>query len=99
MSIWYLRFSSHAFWVMRRPCHLSTMHAEYFFRHIGDILEIFMDDLSIFGSTFDTCLDNLSRVLIRCKDKNLLLNWEKCHFVVQKGIVLSHIISKDGIQV
>ena len=65
----------------------------------GDILEIFMDDLSLFGSTFDTCLDNLSRVLIRCKEKNLLLNWEKCHFMVQRGIVLGHIISKDGIQV
>ena len=66
---------------------------------MGDILEIFMDDLSLFGSTFDTCLDNLSRVLIRCKEKNLLLNWEKCHFMVQRGIVLGHIISKDGIQV
>src|SRR5436190_3724218 len=65
----------------------------------GDILEIFMDDLSLFGSTFDTCLDNLSRVLVRCKEKNLLLNWEKCHFMVQRGIVLGHIISKDGIQV
>src|SRR5256886_10852538 len=61
---------------------------------IGDILEIFMDDLSIFCFTFDTCPDNLSRVLIRCKDKNLLLNWEKCDFMVQKGIVLGHIISK-----
>src|SRR4051812_35777887 len=58
-----------------------------------------MDDLSLFGSTFDTCLDNLSRVLIRCKEKDLLLNWEKCHFMLQRGIVLGHIISKDGIQV
>src|SRR3954466_13397259 len=66
---------------------------------MGDILEIFMDDLSLFGSTFDNCLDNLTRVLVRCKEKNLLLNWEKCHFMVQKGIVLGHIISKDGIQV
>src|SRR5436189_2941366 len=65
----------------------------------GDILEIFIDDLSLFGSTFDTCLDNLSRVLVRCKEKNLLLNWEKCHFMVQRGIVLGHIIAKDGIQV
>src|SRR3954462_13326357 len=66
---------------------------------VGDILEIFMDDLSLFGSTFDNCLDNLTHVLVRCKEKNLLLNWEKCHFMVQKGIVLGHIISKDEIQV
>ena len=66
---------------------------------VGDIVEIFMDDLSLFGSTFDDCLTNLSRVLVRCKEKNLLLNWEKCHFMVQQGIVLGHIISKDGIEV
>src|SRR3954468_18675211 len=66
---------------------------------VGDIVEIFMDDPSLFGSTFDDYLTNLSRVLVRCKEKNLLLNWEKCHFMVQQGIVLGHIISKNGIEV
>src|SRR4051812_6357909 len=47
---------------------------------VGDILEIFMDDLSLFGYTFDNCLDDLTRVLVRCKKKNLLLNSEKWHF-------------------
>ena len=39
-------------------------------------LEIFMDDFSVFGSTFDEGLYHLSLVLIRCKEKNLVLNWE-----------------------
>ena len=62
-------------------------------------LEIFMDDFSIFGDSFDGCLSNLQKVLIRCEEKNLVLNWEKCHFMVATGIVLGHIISSEGIEV
>ena len=47
-----------------------------------------MNDFSIFGSSFDHCRHNLSTVLERCKAKDLVLNWEKCHFMVCKGIVL-----------
>jgi hypothetical protein len=39
-------------------------------------LEIFMDDFSIFGDSFDDCLNNLEKVLNRCEEKNLVLNWE-----------------------
>ncbi|KAL5537987.1 hypothetical protein UlMin_045695 [Ulmus minor] len=62
-------------------------------------LEIFMDDFSVFGSSFDECLHHLKLVLVRCKEKNLVLNWEKCHFLVKKGIVLGHIVSQKGIEV
>lgn len=50
-----------------------------------------MNDFSIFGYDFDNCLHHLSLVLERCRKKNLVLNWEKCHFMVEKGIVLGHI--------
>ncbi|XP_073041875.1 uncharacterized protein [Primulina eburnea] len=66
---------------------------------IEDFIEIFMDDFSVFGSSFDTCLINLSRVLERCEESNLVLNWEKCHFMVREGIVLGHKISENGIEV
>jgi hypothetical protein len=45
-------------------------------------LEVFMDDFSVFGSSFEECLHHLTLVLERCKEKNLVLNWEKCHFMV-----------------
>ena len=63
------------------------------------ILEIFMDDFSVFGDSFEGCLENLRKVLERCQEKNLVLNWEKCHFMVTQGIVLGHIVSKKGIEV
>jgi len=62
-------------------------------------LEVFIDDFSVFGSTFDEGLYHLSLVFIRCKEKNLVLNWEKCYFMVKSGIVLGHIVSGRGIEV
>ena len=57
-----------------------------------EVMEIFMDDFTVYGSSFEQCLHNLGTVLQRCKDKNLALNWEKCHFMVTEGIVLGHMI-------
>ena len=63
------------------------------------ILEIFMDDFSVFRVSYEGCLENLRKVLERCQEKNLVLNWEKCHFMVTQRIVLGHIVSKKGIEV
>nr|GEY80209.1 reverse transcriptase domain-containing protein [Tanacetum cinerariifolium] len=62
-------------------------------------MEVFMDDFSVFGNSFSTCLSNLERMLKRCEDTKLALNWEKSHFMVKEGIVLGHKISKKGIEV
>ncbi|RVW23239.1 Retrovirus-related Pol polyprotein from transposon 17.6 [Vitis vinifera] len=62
------------------------------------IMEVFMDDITVYGGTFEECLVNLEAVLHRCIEKDLVL-WEKCHFMVRQGIVLGHIISKKGIEV
>ncbi|KAJ0954149.1 putative nucleotidyltransferase, Ribonuclease H [Helianthus annuus] len=66
---------------------------------VGESLEIFMDDFSIFGTSFEACLEQLSRVLKRCVETNLVLSWEKSHFMVQEGIVLGHVVSSKGIEV
>ena len=66
---------------------------------IDDIMEVFMDDFSVCGQSFEGCLSNLERVLERCVQVNLVLNWEKCHFMVKQGIVLGHIVSEKGIEV
>lgn len=66
---------------------------------IGDFMEVFLDELSVFGDSFDGCLENLGKVLARCEAKNLVLNWEKCHFVVSSRIVVDHIVSSKGIEV
>ena len=63
------------------------------------VVEIFMDDFTVYGSSFENCLHNLGTILHRCQDKNLALNWEKCHFMVKEGIVLGHMISAAGLEV
>nr|GEW44813.1 reverse transcriptase domain-containing protein [Tanacetum cinerariifolium] len=66
---------------------------------IEQTMEVFMDDFSVFGNSFSTCLPNLEKMLKRCEDTKLALNWEKNHFMVKEGIVLGHKISKKGIEV
>nr|GEU29646.1 DNA-directed DNA polymerase [Tanacetum cinerariifolium] len=66
---------------------------------IEKTMEVFMDAFSVFGNSFGTCLSYLEKMLQRCEDINLCLNLEKSHFMVKEGIVLSHKISKNEIEV
>nr|GEY66870.1 reverse transcriptase domain-containing protein [Tanacetum cinerariifolium] len=66
---------------------------------IKKTMEVFMDDFSVFENSFENCLSRLDKMLQRCEDTNLSLNWEKSHFMVKEGIVLGHKISKNRIDV
>jgi len=58
-----------------------------------------MDDFTVYGDSFNKCLENLSLVLKRCIETNLILNYEKCYFMVEQGIVLGHVVSSRGLEV
>nr|GEZ94552.1 reverse transcriptase domain-containing protein [Tanacetum cinerariifolium] len=75
-------------------CMMSIFHDM-----IEKTMEVFMNDFSVFGDSFLSCLTNLDKMLNRCEETNLVLNWEKCHFMCREGIVLGHKISKSGIEV
>nr|GEW94739.1 reverse transcriptase domain-containing protein [Tanacetum cinerariifolium] len=75
-------------------CMMSIFHDM-----IEKTMEVFMDDFSVFGDSFSSCLTNLDKMLNRCEETNLVLNWEKCHFMFKEGIALGHKISKSGIEV
>jgi hypothetical protein len=66
---------------------------------IEKVMRVFMDDFSVYGKTFEDCSANLDKVLRRCQEADLVLNWEKCYFMVREGIVLGHKISEKGIEV
>ena len=48
---------------------------------VEEIMDILMNDFTVYGSSFEHCFQNWGTVLQRCLDKNLALNWEKCHFM------------------
>nr|GEW38583.1 reverse transcriptase domain-containing protein [Tanacetum cinerariifolium] len=75
-------------------CMISIFHDM-----IEKTMKVFMDDFLVFGDSFSSCLSNLDKMLKRCEDTNLVLNWEKCHFMCKEGIVLGHKISKFGVEV
>ncbi|GJW20507.1 reverse transcriptase domain-containing protein [Tanacetum coccineum] len=57
------------------------------------------DALWAFRTAYKTPTANLDKMLTRCEETNLVLNWEKCYFMVKEGIVLGHKISGAGIEV
>ncbi|CAN6544192.1 unnamed protein product [Malus baccata var. baccata] len=87
------------FGLCNAPATFQRCMVSIFSDFIEKIIEVFMDDFSVFGDSFDGCLENLTLILKRCVEINLVLNWEKCHFMVKQGVVLGHIISERGIEV
>nr|GEZ65212.1 DNA-directed DNA polymerase [Tanacetum cinerariifolium] len=89
----------------RKPFGLCNAHGTFqrrmmaiFHDMIEQTMEVFMDKFLVFGNSFSTCLTNLERMLKRCEDTKLALNWEKSHFMVKEGILSSFIFSNDCIQ-
>ncbi|KAK1649427.1 hypothetical protein QYE76_067232 [Lolium multiflorum] len=76
--------------VVIRLANRETISPIGIIRDVEVLCEVFMDDFSVYGNSFDNCLRNLDKVLQRCEETNLVLNWEKCHFMVNEGIVLGH---------
>ncbi|GJZ14828.1 reverse transcriptase domain-containing protein [Tanacetum coccineum] len=87
------------FGLCNAPATFQRCMTAIFHDMVEDFMEVFMDDFSVFDNSFDCCLANLDKMLARCEETNLMLNWEKCHFMVKEGIVLGHKISEAGIEV
>ncbi|KAL5575276.1 hypothetical protein UlMin_016975 [Ulmus minor] len=87
------------FGLCNAPATFQRCMMAIFTKMVEHFVEVFMDDFSVFGDSFGLCLENLAKVLKRCEETNLVLNWEKCHFMVKEGIVLGHKVSRDGLEV
>ncbi|CAM8959440.1 unnamed protein product [Rhodiola kirilowii] len=92
-------FRRMSFGLCNAPGTFQRVVTSIFSDMIGSFIEVFMDDFTVHGDSFDACLGNLSIVLERCISMNLVLNYEKCHFMVTHGVVLGHIVSKEGVEV
>ena len=92
-------FRRMSFGLCNAPATFQRCMMSIFSNLAEEVIEIFMDDFTVYGSSFENCLHNLGTVLHKCQDKNLALNWEKCHFIVTEGIVFGHMISAVGLEV
>ena len=78
--------------------YFSAVYDEYLSNMVERFLEVLMDDFSVFENDFEECMHHLELMQIRCKEKNLVLNWKKCNFIVKRRIVLGHVTSEKGIE-
>nr|GEV14597.1 RNA-directed DNA polymerase homolog [Tanacetum cinerariifolium] len=86
------------FGLCNAPATFQRCMTAIFHELIENIMKVFMDDFSVFGSSFDYYLKNLKKMLKRYEETNLMLNWEKCYFMVKEGIVLDHKVSGARIE-
>ncbi|GKC87888.1 reverse transcriptase domain-containing protein [Tanacetum coccineum] len=93
------RIAAYGFGLCNAPDTFQRCMMAIFHDMIEKTMEVFMDDFSVFEDSFSTCLSHSENMLKWCEDTNLVLNWEKSHFMVKKGIVLGHKIFKSGIEV
>ncbi|RDX84771.1 Retrovirus-related Pol polyprotein from transposon 17.6, partial [Mucuna pruriens] len=94
------QLACHLAYATRMPFGLcNTLSTSIFSDLLQEFMEVFMDDFTVYADSFDACLENLTKVLTRCIGTNLVLKFEKCHFIVTKGIVLGHLVSNRGIEV
>jgi hypothetical protein len=87
------------FGLCNAPATFQRCMSAIFYGFYEEIVEVFMDDFSVYGTSFDNYLHNLDKVLQRCEETNRVLNWEKCHFMLNEGIVLGHNFFERGIEV
>jgi hypothetical protein len=87
------------FGLCNAPATFQRCMMSIFPNYVERIIEVFMDDFAVYGDFFYKCLENLSLVLKRCIETNLVLNYEKCYFMVEQGIVLGHVVSSRKLEV
>lgn len=78
------------FGLCNAPATFQRCMLAIFFDLLDKNIDVFMNDFSVFGKPFDHCLYHLDVILKRCTETNLLLNWEKYHFMVTEGIFLGN---------
>ncbi|XP_052621494.1 uncharacterized protein LOC128127143 [Lactuca sativa] len=87
------------FGLSNAPAIFQRCMVSIFSEYVENIIEVLMDDFTIYGNSFDECLSNLTKILQRCIDTDFVLNYEKCHSMVDKGLILGHIVSQKGLEV
>ena len=87
------------FGLCNAPATFQRCMVSIFSEYVEDIIEVFMDDFTVHGDSFDSCLINLEKILKRCIESNLVLNYEKCQFMVDQGNILGHVVSSKGLEV
>ncbi|GJR20190.1 reverse transcriptase domain-containing protein [Tanacetum coccineum] len=63
-----------SFGLCNAPATFQRCMTAIFHDMVEDFIEVFMDDLLIFGNSFNCCLANLDKMLARCEETNLVLN-------------------------
>ena len=85
------------FGLTNAPATFQRLMNHAFRKHLGDFLEVYMDDLCVHSKSKIDHIIHLVKVFEKCQTFCICLNPEKCVFMVRQGKILGHIVSKNGI--
>lgn len=91
-------FQGILFWPVQAPTFQRCMMA-IFHNMVKDFEKVFIDNFSVFRESIEVCLQNLDKVLACYEETKLILNQEKCHFLVKEAIILVHKVSQRVLEV
>jgi len=80
--------------ICNAPATFQRCMMSIFSDFIAKIMAGLMDDFTVHGDSFDECLNHLTLVLKHCIETNLVLNFKKCHIMVEHGVVLGHVVTR-----
>ena len=93
------QFKVTPFGAVNSPAVFERLMEKIFSGLTYNTLLIYLDDIIVYGKTFDVHLTNLEEALKRLSDANLKLNPQKCTFFKKKVSFLGHLVSESGISV
>ena len=59
---------------------------------------VYIDDIIVYGATFEQHLERVDQVLARIQDARLKLRPDKCHMLQTEVVFLGHVVSNDGVR-
>jgi len=80
-------------------CNASATFQRWMMSIFSNYVEIIIEVFMVYGDSFDKFLESLSLVLKGSIETNLVLNYKKCYFMAEQGIVLGHVVSSRGLEV
>ena len=90
-------FTRLPFGLVNAPAHFQSAMEALFRSELHRFVEIYVDDIVIYSTTWEEHLEHLHRVLDLLSEHGLSLNVAKCHFARTELHYLGHVVSAQGI--
>ena len=88
-----------SFGLTNAPATFMDMMNRVFRPFVDQFIVVFIDDILVYSKSMEEHVYHLRTVLQTLRDHQLYAKFSKCDFCTESVSFLSHVVTKDGIQV